>query len=110
MDIPEVWKTKGGVPKYLLKKAVAGLIPDTIIHRKKMGFAAPMREWMRGDFGRRVEASILASPLMERGYFRADYIRTLAGEHRGGRRDWSLYLWTLFNLTSWYDYWIASAH
>ena len=109
MDIPELAKTRGGVAKYLLKKTVTGLIPDEIIHRKKMGFAAPMREWMRSDFGRQVEATLLGSSLMERGYFRADYIRTLVREHRSGRRDWSLYLWTLFNLTSWYDYWVAGA-
>ncbi len=35
-------KIRGGVAKYLLKKAVTGLIPDEIINRRKMGFGAPM--------------------------------------------------------------------
>ena len=108
MDIPERWKTKNGVAKYLLKKAVEGLIPDNIIYRKKMGFGAPMADWLRGDFGRHAESAVLGSALLKRGHFNVAHIRSLFQEHRNGRRDTSLYLWTLFNLTSWYDYWIES--
>lgn len=106
MDIPEKWKTKNGVAKYLLKKAVEGLIPDEIIYRRKMGFGAPMAEWLKGKFGEAVQASVLASPLLNQGYFQRDHVRHLFEIHRANRQDTSLYLWTLFNLTSWYDYWI----
>ncbi len=106
MDIPMKWKVKNGMAKHLLKKAVEGLIPDEIIYRKKMGFGAPMAQWLRGDFGRQVEAGIMNSGLMKRGYFNQDYIGSLISDHRSERTDNSLYIWTLFNLTSWYDYWI----
>jgi asparagine synthase (glutamine-hydrolysing) len=29
----------------------------------------------------------------------------LLDEHKLNRRNTSLYLWTLYNLTDWYDYW-----
>jgi asparagine synthase (glutamine-hydrolysing) len=106
MDIPEGWKTRNGVAKYLLKKAVEGLIPNDIIYRKKMGFGAPMSQWLRGDFGREIEPAILGSALMKRGYFDTNYIKALFRDHRNGSRDTSLYIWTLFNLTAWYDYWV----
>lgn len=106
MNIPMVHKVRGDIPKYLLKKAVTGLIPDQIINRRKMGFGAPMTQWLRGDFGRRVESEILASGLLTRGWLDRSYIRQLSTDHRSGRRDNSLYLWTLYNLTAWYDYWI----
>ncbi|MCM3563617.1 asparagine synthase (glutamine-hydrolyzing) [Hydrogenophaga intermedia] len=106
MDIPEAWKTRNGVAKYLLKKAVEGLIPDNIIYRKKMGFGAPMADWLRGDFGRQAESAVLGSNLLRRGHFNVAHVQNLFKDHRSGRRDTSLYLWTLFNLTSWYDYWI----
>ncbi|KZB51836.1 hypothetical protein TH44_02495 [Thalassospira xiamenensis] len=108
MDIPEVWKTRNGEPKYLLKKAVEGLIPDDIIYRKKMGFGAPMAEWLRGDFGREAERRVMSSRLLTRGHFDISYIQRLFDDHRSQRADYSLYIWTLFNLTSWYDYWIDS--
>lgn len=106
MDIPERWKTRAGQAKYLLKQAVKGLIPDEIIIRKKMGFGAPMAEWLRGNFGRQVEDTIFRSRLILSGYFDVKYIRSLLDEHRSGRNDNSVYLWTLFNLAAWHAYWI----
>lgn len=106
MDIPARFKVRGDEPKYLFKKAVRGIIPDEIIDRKKMGFNAPMAEWLKGGFGRRVEKSMMSSELMKKGYFHVGYIKQLFDDHFSGKRDNSLYLWTLFNLTAWYDYWI----
>ena len=37
MDIPMGWKTRYGTSKYLLKKAVEGLIPNELIYRRKWG-------------------------------------------------------------------------
>ncbi|PSM18306.1 asparagine synthase (glutamine-hydrolyzing) [Nitratireductor sp. StC3] len=106
-DIPEEWKTKNGTAKYLLKKAVEGLIPHELIYRKKMGFGAPMADWLRGSFGERVERELLGSSLMERGFFNLSYIQDLFAHHRSKKADVSLQIWTLYNLSSWYDYWIG---
>ena len=38
LGIPSALKTKNGQLKYILKKAVRGVIPDEIIDRKKQGF------------------------------------------------------------------------
>ena len=108
MDIPMEWKIKDGESKYLLKKAINDLLPDEILCRKKMGFAAPMAEWLRGEFGHRAEAAVLGSPLLDRGFLNRDHIASLFKDHLAGRRDNALHLWTLFNLTSWYDHWIVS--
>ena len=51
MSIPASLKTKNGVLKYILKKAVRGVIPDEIIDRKKQGFAAPIAEWFDQSLG-----------------------------------------------------------
>ena len=51
MSIPEEIKTKSGVLKYILKKAVRGVIPDELIDRKKQGFAVPVYEWYHAKFG-----------------------------------------------------------
>jgi len=106
MDIPERWKVRGNEPKYLLKKAARGLIPDEIIDRKKMGFGAPMRDWLRSDFGQVVRSSIRSSGLMRRGMFNLDYIDRLFDWHQSGRADCSLYIWNLYNCTAWYDFWV----
>jgi asparagine synthase (glutamine-hydrolysing) len=106
MGIPTPLKIKRGVPKYLLKKACEGILPTDVIHRKKMGFGAPVEAWLRGDFGRSVETTILKSSLRSEGFFREAYVSRLFQRHRAGR-DVSLPIWTLYNLTAWFDRWIA---
>jgi len=62
-----------------------------------------MANWLRGEFGRRVEHEMLASGLMQRGFFNIKYIKELFAHHRRNRADTSLQIWTLYNLSSWYD-------
>ncbi len=106
MDIAMDDKVPEHAVKHLLKESVRGWIPDRIIDRKKMGFGAPMSQWMRGQFGRQVEATLLSSRLFERLPFDREHIRRLIGDHLSGRRDNALFLWSLFNVAAWYDYWI----
>jgi asparagine synthase (glutamine-hydrolysing) len=108
MDIPQAWKVKDGEPKYLLKKALKGVLPDEILYRPKMGFGAPMAEWLRADFGKQAESAVLGSPLVKDGTFDRDHIARRFKGHRDGRQDNALHLWILFNLTTWHDHWIGS--
>jgi asparagine synthase (glutamine-hydrolysing) len=107
MDIPQAYKVKGGIKKHLLKQAVGDLLPDEIIHRKKMGFAAPVEQWLRGDFGKEAEARVLSSPLLRDGLLSKSYVAARFKEHREGKADHALHLWTLFNLTSWHEHWMG---
>jgi len=43
--VPARLKFKNGVTKYLLKKVAKEFLPADVIHRKKMGFAAPTERW-----------------------------------------------------------------
>jgi asparagine synthase (glutamine-hydrolysing) len=65
-----------------------------------------MVEWMRGKFGQQVEATLLSTRLFDRFPFDRNLIRQLISDHRSGRRDNAIFLWSLFNVAAWYDYWI----
>jgi asparagine synthase (glutamine-hydrolysing) len=106
MNLPQALKVKAGVSKAILKDAVRGLLPDDIIDRPKMGFGAPMVQWLRGDFGRAVEAEIAATRFFER--FPASRARVLdmLRRHREGKADFALYVWTFYNAVAWFDTWI----
>jgi asparagine synthase (glutamine-hydrolysing) len=95
-----------GQPKKLLKDTLRGVVPDQVLDRPKMGFGAPMREWLRGEFGLEAEAAIFGSRLAGEGYFRNDRVREMFRQHRAGR-DVSLQLWTIYNLTACYDRWVS---
>jgi asparagine synthase (glutamine-hydrolysing) len=58
MSIPSSVKTKRGILKYILKKAVRGLIPDQIIDRPKQGFGVPIYEWFFDKLGQKSRQAI----------------------------------------------------
>jgi asparagine synthase (glutamine-hydrolysing) len=105
LGLPSGVKLAGG-PKGILKQAVRGLVPDAVIDRPKHGFGAPMSDWLRGEFGRRACSEIVASPLMAQLGFDVGAIRAMAEDHRAGRRDASLPLWVLYNITAWHRRWM----
>jgi len=107
MGIPSRLRVKNGQLKYILKKASEGIIPDNIIYRKKQGFSAPVKEWFGGELGKYITYSILNSKIRERRLFNYEYIRNMLDKQQTGKADSSVHLWLLFNLSKWYDYWIA---
>jgi asparagine synthase (glutamine-hydrolysing) len=109
LRIPTRLKIEGGRTKALLKRAMEGVLPDRILHRPKQGFGAPVSEWLRGDLDRPLRSAVLDSRLQEEDLFDYGLVRRLFDEHRAGRRDHGWRLWTLYNLSRWYDAWIAGA-
>jgi asparagine synthase (glutamine-hydrolysing) len=45
--LPSDWKLHGGHTKRLLRRAVAGLVPEEILRRPKKGFGMPVGAWLR---------------------------------------------------------------
>jgi asparagine synthase (glutamine-hydrolysing) len=107
MGIPTKLKVKNRQTKYILKKAVEGIIPENIIYRKKQGFSMPVKEWFAGELSRYMTDSILNSRLRERQLFDYAFIENMLKRQQYGRSDNSTRLWTLFNLSRWYDCWVA---
>jgi asparagine synthase (glutamine-hydrolysing) len=106
MNLPMETKVGDGKPKSLLKDAVRDLLPADVIERPKMGFGAPMVEWLRGDFGRAVDAELQATRFFERFPARREAIRDMLKRHREGRADFALPVWTVYNAVAWFDWWV----
>src|SRR5262249_28739526 len=58
MSIPQAVKTRHGILKHILKKAVRGRIPDALIDRKKQGFGVPVYEWFFARLGERTRCEL----------------------------------------------------
>ena len=106
MGIPRQLKYGDGQTKYILKRALESVVPDRIIKRKKKGFGVPLNEWMVDKLGGFVEESLFDSSLRRRELFDYGFIRQLIDTHRARRADHSFLLWSLLNLSLWYDRWI----
>ncbi len=106
-QIPQPLRIKNGISKYVLKKAVEGLIPDEIIYRRKQGFAAPMTEWMRGQLHDWLKAEVMGSRLVSEKILDGSHIEKLLSIHKSGKRNFGQLLWNLLNLTLWHKRWIG---
>jgi asparagine synthase (glutamine-hydrolysing) len=107
VSMPSEIKTKNKEPKYILKKAVEGIIPDEIIWRKKQGFSTPMNEWLKPDspVSGKIMDEMLKSKIRERNIFNYGYVEKLSSSGRYEDNAHIFRLWNMITLSSWYDYW-----
>lgn len=107
---PEVFAVASGLPmseklgahttKYALRQALAGIVPDHVLHRRKLGFPVPIRHWLREemyDWARAIIRDSQADHLIDL----AAVARLLAA-HREGPVDHSRRIWTLLVLLLWH--------
>ena len=99
MSIPQAVKVPQLQTKYLLKKAVAGLIPDEIIRRPKQGFAVPVSEWFERELGGRIRSKLIAF-CREHAYLDEQEVQRVLD------RKNSQLPWYLFNFVLWHETWI----
>jgi asparagine synthase (glutamine-hydrolysing) len=90
--LPHAFKYRNGRRKYLLKKAMEGLLPDDIINRSKKGFGIPTARWLR--------SMPKAPPLAPVAGVRMDRVEQAWADHRSGAADHRLFLWNWLSLQS----------
>jgi asparagine synthase (glutamine-hydrolysing) len=93
---------RGGAGKLILKKAMEGLLPESIIYRKKLGFPTPWSGWLSGSQLDDIEHLLLEGRSLERGFFKRSALETLFREHRAQFRDHYDRIWRLLNLELWH--------
>jgi asparagine synthase (glutamine-hydrolysing) len=100
LSIPQKAKTNGGTLKYILKKAVRGVIPDELIDRPKQGFGVPVYEWLfdrLGDVARKeLDEFTQKTDLLDRGA-----VLRLVDAKPGAE------VWYLLNLALWWKEYVA---
>ncbi|HEY3135365.1 MAG TPA: asparagine synthase (glutamine-hydrolyzing) [Blastocatellia bacterium] len=101
-SLPASYKLRGMTTKYLLKRALKGLLPEENLSRRKMGFGVPISHWFRRELKGFLSDAILSTRALGRGYFETEIIKHLVKEHADGRRDYSPQLWTLLMLELWH--------
>jgi asparagine synthase (glutamine-hydrolysing) len=92
-------KIRGRERKYLLKRAMAGLLPPRILTRRKEGFSIPMKNWLRRELAGPLEALLDATAA--RGFFEPAELRRLLAEHRAGRENHAHLLFSLMVFERW---------
>jgi asparagine synthase (glutamine-hydrolysing) len=101
-------KTQGGLTKSLLRDALRGSVPDSIVARSaKTGYPAPLSRWLREagpDVWNSWMDSVHGCPLIRSDRWHAHYARFIAGDDQGVAPTWRG-----LTLALWYRRFIARA-
>ncbi|MDQ6708799.1 MAG: asparagine synthase (glutamine-hydrolyzing) [Acidobacteriota bacterium] len=105
--VPAHLKIRNGVAKYILKEAVADLLPRDIVHRKKMGFPTPVKTWLLDPASNHLYDFLLEKDGLLASYFDLNAVKSLLVRHRSGVEDATDRIWNLLNLQYWGDLFIT---
>ena len=108
LALPGDWKLNG-TPKKLLVGALAGSLPDEIVHRPKRGFTLPFEHWMRQELRSEIEPVLAArriggGPLG--GLLDGTQVQRIWQEFLQGKASWSR-PWSLYVLQRWCELHLA---
>lgn len=101
-ELPARLKLRGAAGKVLLKSALRGVLPDSILDRPKMGFGVPLYAWFRNELRELPGELLMASDSRVHAYVRPPAIAELIAQHQAGAADHSLRLWVLLQLELWH--------
>ena len=83
--LPSHFKLRNGERKYLLKKAMAPLLPNHLLNRRKKGFGIPIASWLRDV--------PITPPLEPVAGINTDWVGKQWDEHRALKANHGLFLW-----------------
>lgn len=101
MSIPSEMKTRDNELKYILKRAVRGVIPDEFIDRKKQGFGVPIYEWFFDRLGKEIRRE-LNDFCDKTDLFNRDELNRLMDIGYGTM------VWPMYNMALWWKEYIAN--
>jgi asparagine synthase (glutamine-hydrolysing) len=92
----------GGGPKRMLRECFAADLPDFVFRRRKMGFAVPIGDWLRGTLRPMMRDLLEASDSFAARHFQQPVTRQIMDDHHARRADYSQPLYALLMLELWW--------
>jgi len=99
--IPSSMKQHGHTEKAIFKKAMEPDLPRDVIYRRKSGFGAPLRSWLRSELRERVDDTLSQESLRARGLFDPAAVQRLVSLDRAGRVDGGYTIFALMCVELW---------
>jgi asparagine synthase (glutamine-hydrolysing) len=103
LALPTRLKVRGLAKKRLLRRAVAPLLPRSVVYGKKRGFSIPAATWLRGDLEPFARTVLSVDNIRRQGFFRPEAVTRVLDDHVRGREDLSRQLWGLLAFTLWHE-------
>ena len=100
--MPPRLKLRGLTRKYVLKRALENVLPKEVVWRKKAGFGAPIRSWLRGPLRPLIADLLSEETVKRRGLFRPSEVKRVIDANFSGREDYNLQVFQLLGLELWF--------
>jgi len=92
-------KIKNNDPKYLLKKALRGVVPDEVLDGKKKGFGVPYSYWLKTSlkeyFSRQVNTELVSK------YINQKEVNSMFELHKKDKGNFDFLLWKVLIFCVW---------
>ena len=102
-SLPGRMKVRGSERKYILKRALRGILPDEILTRRKEGFSIPMKNWLRRELAPLMRDLLSPERIRHRDLFDVGEVQRLIAAHTAGRENHAHTLFSLMVFERWAD-------
>ena len=108
MTIPDNLKIRGLTTKYVLRKAMADMIPDFVFKKPKWGFTFVPHRQFKKDLQQTARRLLNEQRIKEQGLFNYEYIKSILDYEPRGSMQWHYwFIWTLVGFQIWHDLFIS---
>ena len=99
--IPARHKLRNGELKHVLKRSLAGVLPDSVLYRQKRGFGAPVGAWFKSELRPLRNAVLSEAAIERRGMLNWPAVNAIVQAHDAGHEDYTDLILVLINLEIW---------
>ncbi len=99
--LPVRFKIRWNTRKALLRQMMRGILPDSILARKKKGFAMPVAAWLRGELRPLLREMSDENLLRRQDLFEPAAVGRMLNEHLDGKTDHRKQLWAFLSFQLW---------
>ncbi len=103
LSLPSSEKLKGRTSKYILRRAIAAILPPDILKRPKHGFEVPVDEWIRGELKDYARDYLNKQRIDKEGIFSGSMVESILQDHLTHKKNYGHQLWSLLMFEVWYE-------
>ncbi|WP_353137274.1 asparagine synthase (glutamine-hydrolyzing) [Pseudopedobacter sp.] len=106
--LPDSYKINGSQKKYILKDIVHDFVPKEVMERPKMGFAAPIKKWLRKDLVPLLDEYFSENFLHKQGIFNVPALKQMINDFKVEKNNINATkVWYLLVFQIWFQKWMV---
>ncbi len=103
MSLPSRWKARTGQGKWIVRRALRGIVPDEVLDGRKSGFGVPYSYWLQKPLAGWLREVFTDAVTQESGLFDGAALETAIDAHVSGRRNLGFLLYKALILALWHE-------